>query len=106
MNPAPSRQFELVVDQVEAAPQAPPQVAPPQPKAPVLNRVAIEMMNMALMALGQRAIVALGTCFTLLTVGSAFWLWYLTPAPTDRQIVSLTIYAAFVLAINVIVRRK
>jgi hypothetical protein len=55
---------------------------------------------------GQRALVALAACFTLLTVGSAFWLWYLTPEPTDRQIVSLTIYACFVLAINVIVRRK
>jgi len=106
MNAQPLRPFELVVDQVEVAPQAPPQVAPPQPKAPVLNRVAIEMMNMALMALGQRALVALAACFTLITVGSVFVLWYLTPAPTDRQIISLTIYAAFVLAINVIVRRK
>lgn len=101
-----SRQFELVVDQeIEAPPQAP-QVAPPQPKAPVLNRVAIEMMQMALIALGQRALVALAACFTLITVGSAFWLWYLTPEPTDRQIISLTIYAAFVVSINIIVRKK
>lgn len=99
-----SRPFELVVDQVEA-PQAP-QVAPPQPKASALNGVAIQMMTMALGALSQRAVVALAACFTLLTVGSAFWLWYLTPEPSDRQIVSLTIYALFVLSINIIVRRK
>lgn len=109
MTAAPaSRPFELVVDQVEAPVVAPPapQAAPPKQKAPLLNGVAIAMMQMALVALGQRALVALAACFTLLTVGSAFWLWYLTPEPTDRQIVSLTIYALFVLAINVIVRRK
>ena len=97
-----SPKFELVADDPVEAPRP----APPPPKAPALNRVAIEMMQMALMALGQRALVALAACFTLLTVGSAFWLWFLTPEPTDRQIVSLTIYALFVLAINVIVRRK
>lgn len=96
-----SRPFQLVEDQAEA-----PQVAAPAPaKAPVLNRVSIEMMSMALSTLSQRALVALAACFTLLTVGSAFWLWFVTPDPTDRQIISLTIYAAFVLAINVIVRR-
>ena len=103
-----SRPFELVADQVETPRVAPPapQAAPAQQKASPLNGVAITMMQMALVALGQRALVALAACFTLLTVGSAFWLWYLTPEPTDRQIVSLTIYALFVLAINVIVRRK
>jgi hypothetical protein len=107
MNAPQSRPFELVVDQVEptAAPPAP-QAPPPQQKTSPLNGVAIAMMQMALIALGQRALVALAACFTLLTVGSAFWLWYLTPEPTDRQIVSLTIYAVFVLAINMIVRRK
>lgn len=106
MTAQPLRPFELVEDPVEprAAPQAP--AAPPPQKAPVLNGVAIAMMQMALVALGQRALVALAACFTLLTVGSAFWLWYLTPDPTDRQIISLTIYAVFVLAINFIVRRK
>lgn len=106
MNQPQLRPFELVVDQAEPAiPPAAPQ-APAPPKAPVLNGVAIEMMRMALTALAQRALVALAACFTLLTVGSAFWLWFLTPEPTDRQIVSLTIYALFVLAINVIVRRS
>jgi hypothetical protein len=95
-----SRRFEVVDDQVDAAPVT------PQPKQPILNRVSIEMMSMALSALSQRALIALAACFTLLTVGSAFFLWWQTPEPTDRQIVSLTIYAAFVLAINVIVRRK
>lgn len=100
------RPFELVADQVEpaVAPSAPAPAA--SQKTPVLNGVAIAMMQMALVALGQKALVALAACFTLLTVGSAFWLWYLTPEPNERQILSLSIYAVFVLAINWIVRRK
>lgn len=91
------RPFERVDD---------PEPAPVAPQQSILNPVAIQMMSMALTALSQRALIALSSCFTLLTVGSCFWLWYLTPEPTDRQIVSLTIYGAFVLAINLIVRRK
>jgi hypothetical protein len=99
----PSRRFELVADQVEVRPPAAPA---PEPKQPWINGVSVQMLSMALSALGQRALASLAACFTLLTVGSAFYLWYLTPEPTDRQIVSLTIYAVFCLAINVIVRRK
>jgi hypothetical protein len=98
----PSRRFEVVDDPVETAAPAP---AAPQAQ-PLINRVSVEMLSMAISALSQRALVALAQCFTLLTVGSAFWLWYLTPEPTDRQIVSLALYALFVLAINVIVRRR
>jgi hypothetical protein len=98
-----SRAFQLVEDPAET-PQA---AAPaPQPRQPFINGVSVQMLSMALSALSQRAITALAACFALLTVGSAFFLWWQTPAPTDRQIVSLTIYAAFVLAINVIVRGK
>lgn len=96
-----SRRFEVVDDQTE------PVAAPaPTPKQPILNRISVEMMSMALTALSQRALVALASCFALLTVGSTFFLWWQIPDPTDRQIASLTIYAVFVLAINVIVRRK
>ena len=95
-----SAKFQLVEDPVEVVPPV------PQAKQPALNAVSIQMMSLALSALGQRAMVALGQCFTLLTVASGFYLWYLTPEPTDRQIVSLTIYACFVLAINVIVRKR
>lgn len=100
-----SRPFELVVDQAE--PTLPPQAPTPQPKptGSRLEPIAIQMMQMALAALGQRAMIALASLFTLTTVGSTFWLWYLTPEPTDRQIVSLTIYSLFIIAINVIVRR-
>ena len=93
--------FQLVDDRVEVAPPA-----PPPAKTSAIDWGALQLLGVALTALSQRALVALGQCFTLLTVASCFYLWYLTPEPTDRQIVSLALYACFVLATNVIQRRK
>ena len=75
-----------------------------QPK-PADNGVAIAMLTIGLKALSQRALVAAADLFTLLTVASAFWLWWSIPAPNDRQIIALSIYAVFVLAANWIVRK-
>lgn len=76
------------------------------PKQPDPNGVAVRLIQMALVALSQRAVVALADLFTLLTVGSAFWLWWSIPSPNDRQIIALSIYALFVLAANWIVRGR
>lgn len=78
----------------------------PPPPAPVDNGVAIAMLTIGLKALSQRALTAATDLFTLLTVASAFWLWWSIPLPNDRQITSLTIYALFILAANYLVRRK
>jgi hypothetical protein len=64
------------------------------------------MFMMALGALSKRALVALASMFSLLTAGSAFWLWFLTPKPDVYQIVSLTIYSIFILALNWLVRTR
>ena len=64
------------------------------------------MFMMALGALSKRALVALASLFSLLTAGSAFWLWFLTPKPDVYQIVSLTIYSVFILALNFLVRTR
>ena len=77
-----------------------------EPKPAVDNGVAIAMLTVALKALSQRALVAAADLFTLLTVGSTFWLWSSIPAPNDRQIIALSIYASFVLAANWIVRSR
>lgn len=82
------------------------QPARTSPAPPVDNSVAITMLTIGLKALSQRALTAATDLFTLLTVASAFFLWWSTPAPNDRQIASLTIYALFILAANYIVRRK
>lgn len=69
------------------------------------NAVAASLLALSLKALGQRAVVALESLFTLVTVVLVFWVWMSIPEPTTHQIVSMGIFAAFVLAANVIVRR-
>lgn len=67
---------------------------------------AAAVLFLALKALSQRALAALADLFCLLTVGSGFVLWMSLPDPNAYQLVSMGMYAAFVLAANVIVRRK
>jgi hypothetical protein len=70
------------------------------------NGVAIAMLTIGLKALSQRALTAATDLFTLLTCVGAWYLWYSIPEPNDRQIAALTIYAAFTIVINWIVRKK
>lgn len=76
------------------------------PKEHAANKIAGDTILLALSALSQRTIVALGQLFTLLTVASAFVLWFVTPEPTVYQLVKLGLYALFVLGANWIVRRR
>lgn len=98
-----ARQFEPVVE-----PDEPSNVTPlPTPAKPRLGEgLATDLLVLALTALSKRFITALADLFTLATAGSAFWLWMSIPDPNPYQIASLTIYAAFILAANWIVRRK
>lgn len=79
--------------------------APPAPKSDPIVKVSADALLLALRALSQRFVVALANLFTLLTVGSAFWLWWSIPDPSNTQLASLGMYALFVVAINVIVRK-
>lgn len=92
----PRRQFEIVQDESE--------IAATQPSR--AENAAMGILAFSLKALSQRALVAIADLFTLTTVFSAFYLWWSIPDPNQQQIVSLTIYAAFVLAANWLVRRK
>ena len=76
------------------------------PKESKLNKISADALVLALTALSQRFIVALANLFTLLTVASAFVLWYVTPDPSVYQLVKLGLYALFVLGANWIVRRR
>ena len=79
--------------------------APPQ--EPKINKIAGDVLVLALTALSQRAIDAISRLFTLLTVASVFVLWYVAPPePSIYQLVKLGAYAAFILGVNLIVRRK
>jgi len=73
--------------------------------AKAANAAAASALALGLKALSQRAIAGSRTLFTLASVGSCFWLWDGIPNPSPTQIISLSIYAIFILAANVIVRR-
>ena len=74
--------------------------------ADTATSLATNMLVLGLKTLSQRALGAIADLFTLATVFSAFYLWFLTPTPNVFQIASLTIYAVFVLAANYIVRGR
>jgi hypothetical protein len=66
----------------------------------------MQALMLGLGALSKRAVVALQSMFVLLGTGSAFALWWVVlPNPSVLQLVGLSIYALFVLAASVIVRR-
>lgn len=91
----PTRQFS-VVDEPEGE----------GPTNPVQHDAAAAMMALALRALSNRAITAIASLFTLLTVASAFWLaLQIAVSPTPYQLTCFALYLAFVVGINVIVRR-
>lgn len=84
-----------------------PQPAAPPPRESMLNGAAIRMMQLALGALSQRAVVALSSLFTLATVGAAFYIWLLIIAePTQLQIVAASIFSVFVLLVNYLNLRR
>lgn len=69
------------------------------------ENVGTQMLLLGLKALSQRALVALSACFTLLTVASAFALWWrVLPEPSVFQLVGLGLYGVFVLAVHLVRR--
>lgn len=77
-----------------------------QPKTDRLQNAGMQALMLGLGALSQRALAALSSLFTLVTIASAFWLWYVTPEPSPYQLIKLAMYGLLVLAINWVVRRK
>lgn len=79
---------------------------PPDPAlARAANAAAISALSLGLKTLSQRALASTKDIFTLLSVGSVFWLWSWVADPSLSQIVSQSIYAMVILTANVIVRR-
>lgn len=76
---------------------------PPQ-RAP--DEVGTSLLLLGLQTVGKRFVAALADLFCLVTVSLAFFLWYITPSPNVLQVVSLSIFALFVLAANWIVRSR
>jgi ABC-type transport system involved in cytochrome c biogenesis permease subunit len=69
---------------------------------------ALDILLLLLKPLSQKTIIALGNLYSLLTVASVFWLSFviIPNNPSVQQLIGLGGYAAFVIAVNIIVRRK
>ena len=80
-------------------------VPPPRPSPTVAEQqAATGILMLALRALSQRAVVAVGHLFVLFTAASAWWLWMTTlPQPTVQQLVGLGLYGLLILALNYLV---
>lgn len=91
-----ARQFEVVSNEDEAQPER-------HPVSVAIDNAATQALVLGLKTLSQRATAAVAE---LASVGSAFVLWYLHPDPNVFQIVSLSIYAVFVLACVWLVRSR
>lgn len=74
-----------------------------EPVEPVRD---LTMLKLGLSALSQRAVAAVADLFTLVTVGSAFWVWMHFPEPSINQLIAEAMYGTFVLSINFVVRGK
>lgn len=82
----------------------------PSPTPPPGQQAALAGLLLGLKALSQGAAIALGhianQLFSLLTAASVFWIWMSIPDPNHYQLVSLAMYALFILAVNIIVRKR
>lgn len=87
------RAFEIIDNEDEPA------------SRPKQEAAGTAMLLLGLKTLSQRALSAVADLFTLVTVGSAFWLWMHFPEPSVNQLIAEAMYGAFVLAINFVVRK-
>jgi uncharacterized membrane protein len=68
--------------------------------------VAVEALLLSMQVLGRKTLIALSNLFSLITALTVFWAALgILHDPTTPQLVGLGMYALFILAINVIVRR-
>lgn len=97
-----TRLREIVTEEPFTAPQ---QTA--QPQAGQAQAAALQLLMLALKTLSQRTIVALAALRGLVLAGSVFWLAYVVvQSPDAPKLTGLGIYAVFVLAAEMLTRRK
>lgn len=75
---------------------------------PAKPDAATGMLLLALQALSKRAVIALESCFSLITVSLAFVVAYpiLTSTPTVNQLIGLGTFSVFVLVANWLVLKR
>jgi hypothetical protein len=89
--------FEVVTDEADD------QVETRQPSK--AESAGLQMLMMGMKALSQRALIAFKAVFSLITVGSVFWLFMSRPSLDPMQLILCGFYAVFILTANVIERR-
>lgn len=90
------RRFEVVEDDEETH----------QPQG-ATQATATTMLLLALQALSKRAVIALESCFTLITVALVFWVSLaILENPTNNQLAGLAIFSIFVLIANYLVLKR
>jgi hypothetical protein len=71
------------------------------PQGAAETQRALQILMLSLRVVGQRFITALSNLFTAAALASAWLLWSrVLPNPTVNQIVAVTLYSAFVGAID------
>jgi len=87
-------QFEVVEDE--------------QPNSAPAESDTSGALDVLLAIFSQKTAAALNGFYSLLTVASVFWLAFviIPHDPSVQQLIGLGGYAAFVIAVNIIVRRK
>src|SRR5262245_16812555 len=101
------RQFTIVEDEkAQDGPTAAQVIAAERAKLAQQQQAAQRALTIGLQAIAQRTVIALANLFTLVTVGSVFWLFYTVHDPNNGQLIALGAYSIFVLLANWIVRRK
>ena len=82
--------------------------APPQPNAAPADekQQALQILMLSLRVVGQRFVTALSHLFTAAALASAWALWArVLPNPNVNQIVAVSLYCAFIGAVEVLRRR-
>lgn len=77
-----------------------------EPTHSYAQEAAYSGLLLALKALSQRFVIAVANLFTFVTVFGVWWLWRSIPDPSPTQIMALSIYATFTLAVSIIVSRR
>ena len=69
------------------------------------SRAGLSLLTLALQTLSKRALIALDNLFTLITVGLVWYIFLTIHEPNVLQVIELGLFAMFVLAANIIVRK-
>ncbi len=86
----------------ETAPQQASQTSEPEAMVGV---ALVDFLSLLLSVLSQRAILALSHLLPIIALASGFFLWWqVLPDPSDRQLIGVGLYAAFMLALLVVRR--